>query len=69
MIDDWVLIRDAGERVPEYLRFWDGIPERVRYRPGFLTWGALQWHTLWAPEGTSGPQFWDFCEPLSSWSG
>jgi hypothetical protein len=56
LVDDWVLIRDAPEQLPKYLKL--EIPEGQRYRPGFLAWGALQWHTLGAPRGTLGPRFW-----------
>ena len=56
MIDDWSAIANAPEQLREVLRL--GNPEEQRYRPGFIAWNALQWHTLGAPDGFSGPQFW-----------
>ena len=56
MIDDWQAIRSAPENLREILRF--GVPEGKRYRPGFIAWSALQWHTLGAPGSFVGPQFW-----------
>ena len=67
LVDDWVLIRDTPEQLPKYLRL--EVPEGQRYRPGFLAWGALQWHTLGAPKGTLGPRSGDFCGPRCLWSG
>ena len=56
MIDDWQAIKTAPENLRDILRL--GIPEGQRYRPGFIAWSALQWHTLGAPDGFVGPQFW-----------
>ena len=56
LIDDWVGIRDAPEQLREVARL--GSPEGSRYRPGFIMWNGLQWHTLDAPTGFFGPQLW-----------
>ncbi|HEX2301990.1 MAG TPA: hypothetical protein VHH57_00075 [Gaiella sp.] len=56
MIDDWSAIAKAPEQLREVLRL--GNPEEQRYRPGFIAWNALQWHTLGAPDNFLGPQFW-----------
>ena len=48
MIDDWQAIKTAPENLRDILRL--GIPEGQRYRPGFIAWSALQWHTLGAPD-------------------
>lgn len=56
VIDDWVGIRDSPEQLREILRL--GSPEVQRYRPGFVAWNALQWHTLGAPSEFVGPQLW-----------
>jgi hypothetical protein len=56
MIDDW----SAVERSPSQLRevLSGGNPEELRYRPGFIAWNALQWHTFGAPRSFVGPQLW-----------
>ena len=54
MIDDWSAIANAPEQLREVLRL--GNPEEQRYRPGFIAWNALQWHTLDAPTGFVGPR-------------
>jgi hypothetical protein len=56
VVDDWYGV----SRIPEQLR--DVVvldnPERERYRPGWIAWQALQWHTLDAPDGMVGPSLW-----------
>ena len=47
MVDDWNAILKAPEQLQTVLRL--GNPEDQRYRPGFIAWNALQWHTLGAP--------------------
>lgn len=56
MIDDWSAILRAPEQLREVLRL--GNPEGQRYRPGFVMWNALQWHTLGAPKDFFGPLLW-----------
>ena len=56
LIDDWTAIQDSPDQLREVLRL--GSPEGQRYRPGFIAWNALQWHTLGAPDGSTGPQLW-----------
>ena len=49
MIDDWARLqerRTSSARSPPL-----GNPEPQRYRPGFIVWNALQWHTLGCAEG------------------
>jgi hypothetical protein len=57
MIDDWSAISKSPHQLREVLSF--GNPESQRYRPGFILWNALQWHTLGAPNSFLGPQFWN----------
>jgi hypothetical protein len=57
MVDDWSAIANAPDQLREVLLL--GNPESQRYRPGFVLWNALQWHTLGAPETFVGPQFWN----------
>jgi hypothetical protein len=56
MVDDWSAIENAPEQLRGLLRL--GNPEGTRYRPGFVMWNALQWHTLGAPGSFLGPQLW-----------
>jgi hypothetical protein len=56
MVDDWSAIEKAPEQLRGILRL--GNPEGTRYRPGFVMWNALQWHTLGAPGDFFGPQLW-----------
>ena len=56
MVDDWSAIQKAPEQLHTVLRL--GSPEDGRYRPGFVIWNALQWHTIGAPTDFFGPQLW-----------
>ena len=56
MVDDWSAIQKAPEQLHTVLRL--GSPEDGRYRPGFVIWNALQWHTIGAPSDFFGPQLW-----------
>jgi hypothetical protein len=56
MVDDWSAIENAPEQLRGVLRL--GNPEGTRYRPGFVMWNALQWHTLGAPTEFLGPLLW-----------
>ena len=62
MIDDWSAIERAPEQLREVVRL--GNPEDQRYRPGFVMWNALQWHTLGAPAEFLGPLLWG----IARWS-
>jgi hypothetical protein len=56
MVDDWSAIANAPAQLHVVLRL--GMPEELRYRPGFVVWNALQWHTLGAPASFVGPELW-----------
>ena len=56
MVDDWSAIQNAPDQLRGVLE--GGMPEGTRYRPGFVMWNALQWHTLGAPTHFLGPQLW-----------
>jgi hypothetical protein len=56
MVDDWSAIANAPEQLRDVLAL--GNPEEGRYRPGFIVWNALQWHTLGAPDALVAPQAW-----------
>jgi hypothetical protein len=56
MVDDWSAIKKAPDQLHDVLRL--GNPEENRYRPGFVMWNALQWHTFGAPTDFLGPKLW-----------
>ena len=56
MVDDWYGIAYAPDQLKDVIALRN--PEEQRYRPGFIAWNALQWHTLDAPRGSTGPEFW-----------
>ncbi len=57
MIDDWNAIASGGGQLHDVIRL--GNPEGQRYRPGFVAWNALQWHTLGTPTSFVGPRLWE----------
>ena len=57
LTDDWSAIRDAGAWISDYLHLDD--PEPQRFRPGWVVWNYLQWHTLGAPAHMLGPNIWN----------
>jgi hypothetical protein len=57
LIDDWNAIASAPEQLREVARL--GNPEVDRYRPGWIVWNALQWHTFGAPDNLVGPRVWE----------
>jgi hypothetical protein len=56
MVDDWSSIRETPEQLRGMIRLES--PEGGRYRPGFVAWNALQWHTFGAPTDFVGPRLW-----------
>jgi hypothetical protein len=56
MVDDWSAIEDSLDQLPKALTGRN--PEELRYRPGWIVWNAVQWHTLGAPTHRWGPQVW-----------
>jgi hypothetical protein len=56
MVDDWNAIASAPQQLQKVVAFHN--PEGGRYRPGFVLWSVLQWHTLGAPTTFTGPQLW-----------
>ena len=56
MVDDWAAIETSLDQLPEALTGRN--PEELRYRPGWIVWNAVQWHTLGAPTHLWGPQVW-----------
>jgi hypothetical protein len=56
MVDDWYVIDRVPDKVSAALTL--RIPEDERYRPGWIVWSALQWHTLGAPGNLTAPLVW-----------
>jgi hypothetical protein len=56
MVDDWYVIERVPGQVVDTLAL--RIAEAERYRPGWIVWSALQWHTLGAPENLTAPLAW-----------
>jgi hypothetical protein len=57
LIDDWSAISRSPEQVHALLRLEN--PEVQRFRPSWILWNALQWHTFDAPDGLVGPNAWN----------
>ena len=57
LVDDWGAIESAPQQVRSVLTL--GNPEIVRYRPGYILWSGLIWHTFGAPTNFAGPQIWN----------
>ncbi|HXF98269.1 MAG TPA: hypothetical protein VNJ46_06615 [Gaiellaceae bacterium] len=56
-MDDWAAVVHGGEQVAALARLDN--PEEERFRPAWLVWGYLQWHTFDAPGGLVGPNAWN----------
>jgi hypothetical protein len=56
MVDDWYAIDRVPGQVVDALTL--RRPEEQRYRPGWIVWSALQWHTLGAPDDLAAPLVW-----------
>jgi hypothetical protein len=56
VVDDWYGIAVVPDQLREVALLEN--PELERYRPGWIAWQALQWHTLDAPDGMVGPNVW-----------
>jgi hypothetical protein len=62
LVDDWAAITRADDQLHEVVRGTN--PEEERFRPGWILWNYLQWHTLDAPYGMVGPNFWNIARIL-----
>src|SRR6266516_2064209 len=56
-VDDWWAATQSSHQLAHIVRLGD--PETVRYRPGWILWGYVQWHTFDAPRGLDGPNAWN----------
>jgi hypothetical protein len=57
LVDDWSAIANSDGQLADVIRL--GNPEEQRFRPGWILWNYLQWHTLDAPGGMVGPNLWN----------
>lgn len=55
--DDWAAITRSPDQLSELARFTN--PEEQRFRPGWIMWNYVQWHTFDAPRGLVGPNAWN----------
>jgi len=56
VVDDWTGIAHAPDQLRDALLLRN--PEAERFRPSWIAWNALQWHTFDAPDGMVGPNAW-----------
>jgi hypothetical protein len=57
VVDDWAAISKTPDQLRDVVRLVN--PEEQRFRPGWIAWNGLQWHTLDAPGGMVGPNVWN----------
>jgi hypothetical protein len=57
LVDDWSAISRSANQLSEIARLAN--PEEQRFRPGWIVWNYLQWHTLDAPGGRLGVNVWN----------
>jgi hypothetical protein len=57
VVDDWAAISRSPHQVAELVRLHN--PEQQRFRPSWILWNEVQWHTFDAPSGLIGPNAWN----------
>jgi hypothetical protein len=57
LIDDWSAISRSPHQVSELVRLHN--PEEQRFRPSWILWNEVQWHTFDGPTGFVGPNAWN----------
>lgn len=62
MIDDWYAISRSPDQVGDALLL--RLTEEQRYRPGWVVWNALQWHTLGGPDDLRPALGWGIARAL-----
>jgi hypothetical protein len=55
-VDDWQAIARSPDQLADVIGLAN--PEEQRFRPGWIFWNYVQWHTFDAPGGMLGPNFW-----------
>jgi len=56
LVDDWSALAQSPGQLHDMFRL--AYHESGRFRPGFVVWNYLQWHTFGAPASLVGPNFW-----------
>jgi hypothetical protein len=62
LVDDWSAISRSPDQLAAVLRFEN--PESERFRPSWIAWNYVQWHTFDAPQGLAGPNAWNLLRVL-----
>ena len=62
LVDDWSAISRSPDQLAAVLRFEN--PEAERFRPSWIAWNYVQWHTFDAPQGLVGPNAWNVLRVL-----
>jgi hypothetical protein len=57
LVDDWSAISQAPDQVSDIVRL--DSPEEQRFRPGWVLWNYVQWHTFDAPRGMVSANVWN----------
>jgi hypothetical protein len=62
MVDDWAAISRSPDQIQEAMTLRN--PEDTRYRPTWIVWNYLQWHTFGAPLDLRVPWLWGLLRTL-----
>jgi hypothetical protein len=62
LADDWAAISSSPDQLHALVRFEN--PEPERFRPSWIAWNYVQWHTLDGPRGIVGPNAWNVARLL-----
>jgi hypothetical protein len=62
LVDDWSAISRSPAQVADLVRLHN--PEEQRFRPSWILWNEVQWHTFDAPAGLVGPNAWNLARML-----
>ena len=57
LVDDWSAISRSPDQLAALARFEN--PEPERFRPSWIAWNYVQWHTFDGPHGLVGPNAWN----------
>lgn len=57
LVDDWSAVSRSPDQLADILRLTN--PETQRFRPSWILWNYVQWHTFDAPDGLVGPNVWN----------
>jgi hypothetical protein len=57
LVDDWSAISRSDDQLGDVARLRN--PEEERFRPGWIAWNYVQWHTFGAPHSLVGPNLWN----------